>query len=116
MLEISRGVQGVGGAIMFADSLAILGNAFRGKDQGIAFGIWGAITAIAAAVGPIVGGAIVTGIGWRYIFFLNIPIAVAAGTVSLARIAESARPPGRLAGRGAVHRRAGEPGIRPDRV
>jgi EmrB/QacA subfamily drug resistance transporter len=92
MLEISRGVQGVGGAIMFADSLAILGNAFRGKDQGIAFGIWGAITAIAAAVGPIVGGAIVTGIGWRYIFFLNIPIAAAAGTVSLARIAESKNP------------------------
>jgi EmrB/QacA subfamily drug resistance transporter len=92
MLEASRAVQGVGGAIMFADSLAILGNAFRGKDQGIAFGIWGAITAIAAAVGPIVGGAVVTGIGWRYIFFLNIPVAVVAGAVSLARIAESRMP------------------------
>jgi EmrB/QacA subfamily drug resistance transporter len=95
MLEISRGVQGVGGAIMFADSLAILGNAFRGKDQGIAFGIWGAITAIAAAVGPIVGGAVVSGLSWRYIFFLNIPIAVVAGAVSLARIGESRNPAAR---------------------
>ena len=95
MLEISRGVQGVGGAIMFADSLAILGNAFRGKDQGIAFGIWGAITAIAAAVGPIVGGAIVTGLSWRYIFFLNIPIAIVTGAVSLARVRESRNPAAR---------------------
>ncbi len=92
MLELSRAVQGVGGAIMFADSLAILGNAFRGKDQGIAFGIWGAITAIAAAVGPIVGGAIVTGLSWRFIFFLNIPIAVLTGAVSLRRVAESRNP------------------------
>ena len=95
ILEISRGVQGVGGAIMFADSLAILGNAFRGKDQGIAFGIWGAITAIAAAVGPIVGGAIVTGLSWRYIFFLNIPIAIVTGAVSLARVRESRNPAAR---------------------
>jgi len=95
MLEISRGVQGIGGAIMFADSLAILGNAFRGKDQGIAFGIWGAITAIAAAVGPIVGGAIVTGLSWRYIFFLNIPIAILTGAVSLARVGESRNPAAR---------------------
>ena len=95
MLEISRGVQGVGGAIMFADSLAILGNAFRGKDQGIAFGIWGAITAIAAAVGPIVGGGIVTGLSWRYIFFLNIPIAIVTGAVSLARVRESRNPAAR---------------------
>lgn len=89
MLEVSRAVQGVGGAIMFADSLAILGNAFRGKEQGIAFGIWGAITAIAAAIGPLVGGAVVSGIGWRYIFFLNIPVGVVTGVVSLAGIAES---------------------------
>jgi EmrB/QacA subfamily drug resistance transporter len=92
MLEISRAVQGIGGAIMFADSLAILGNAFRGKDQGIAFGIWGAITAIAAALGPIVGGLVVSGPGWRYIFFLNIPVAVVAGAVSLRGIAESRMP------------------------
>jgi EmrB/QacA subfamily drug resistance transporter len=95
MLEASRAVQGVGGAIMFADSLAILGNAFRGKDQGIAFGIWGAITAIAAAVGPVVGGLVVSGLGWRYIFFLNIPVAIAAGAVSLRYISESRNPQAR---------------------
>ena len=53
MLELSRGLQGVGGAAMFSVSLALLANAFRGKDRGIAFGVWGAITGLAVAVGPV---------------------------------------------------------------
>ena len=53
MLELSRGLQGVGGAVMFSVSLALLANAFRGKDRGIAFGVWGAITGLAVAVGPL---------------------------------------------------------------
>ncbi len=89
MLELSRGLQGVGGAIMFAVSLALLANAFHGKDRGIAFGAWGAITGVAVAVGPIVGGTLVTGISWRYIFFVNVPIGIMAVAVSVTRVAES---------------------------
>ena len=62
---------------MFSVSLALLANAFRGKDRGIAFGVWGAITGLAVAVGPLVGGALVTGLSWRWIFFVNLPVGVA---------------------------------------
>jgi EmrB/QacA subfamily drug resistance transporter len=89
MLELSRGLQGVGGAIMFSVSLALLANAFRGKERGIAFGVWGAITGLAVAVGPIVGGALVTELSWRYIFFVNLPVGVIAGVLSVARVVES---------------------------
>ena len=53
---LSAGLQGVGGAIMFAVSLALLADAFRGKDRGLAFGVWGAITGLAVAIGPLLGG------------------------------------------------------------
>ena len=89
MLEVSRGVQGVGGAIMFAVSLALLADAFRGKDRGIAFGVWGAITGLAVAIGPLLGGILTTGISWRWIFFVNAPIGVVAFVISAMRIAES---------------------------
>src|SRR6202030_22896 len=78
MLNLSRGVQGVGGAVMFATSLALIAQAFQGKDRGTAFGIFGAVTGGAVAVGPLVGGAITSAIGWRWIFFVNVPIGAAA--------------------------------------
>ena len=65
MLQVSRAVQGVGGAVMFAVSLALLADAFRGKDRGVAFGIWGAITGIAVSVGSLLGGVLTSGISWR---------------------------------------------------
>src|SRR5271165_4363414 len=71
MLNISRAVQGVGGAIMFATSLALIANAFSGRERGTAFGIYGAVLGAAVAVGPLVGGAITSGIGWRWIFLVN---------------------------------------------
>jgi EmrB/QacA subfamily drug resistance transporter len=92
MLELSRGLQGVGGAAMFSVSLALLANAFRGKDRGIAFGVWGAITGLAVAVGPLVGGALVTGISWRWIFFVNLPIGLLAFTLTAMRVRESRAP------------------------
>ncbi|HEX4244162.1 MAG TPA: MFS transporter, partial [Acidimicrobiales bacterium] len=92
MLNLSRAVQGVGGAIMFATSLALIAQAFQGKDRGTAFGIFGAVTGGAVAVGPLVGGAITSGIGWRWIFFVNVPIGVVAIVVTLARIQESKDP------------------------
>lgn len=89
MLELSRGLQGVGGAIMFSVSLALLATAFRGRERGVAFGVWGAITGVAVAIGPIVGGALVTGLSWRYIFFVNLPIGVVAVVLSVTRVLES---------------------------
>jgi EmrB/QacA subfamily drug resistance transporter len=89
MLELSRGLQGIGGAAMFSVSLALLANAFRGKDRGVAFGIWGALTGVAVAIGPIVGGALVTGASWRWIFYVNLPIGVIALALTMLRVAES---------------------------
>jgi EmrB/QacA subfamily drug resistance transporter len=89
MLELSRGLQGVGGAAMFSVSLALLANAFRGKDRGVAFGVWGALTGVAVAIGPIVGGALVTGASWRWIFYVNLPIGVIALALTMLRVTES---------------------------
>jgi EmrB/QacA subfamily drug resistance transporter len=92
MLQLSRAVQGVGGAIMFSVSLALLADAFRGKDRGVAFGVWGAVTGLAVAIGPLLGGLLTTGISWRWIFFVNAPIGVAAIVISMMKVAESSDP------------------------
>src|SRR4029077_12948834 len=76
-LILARGAQGIGGAGMFAVSLAIISQEFVGRDRGTAFGIWGATVGMAVAVGPLVGGALTTYVGWRWIFFVNLPIGVA---------------------------------------
>ena len=119
MLQLSRALQGVGGAIMFAVSLALLADAFRGKDRGVAFGVWGAVTGLAVAIGPLLGGVLTSGLSWRWIFFVNVPIGIAAVVIALAKVAESRAPqasrPDWL-GFVAVHRGAVEPGLRADRV
>src|SRR5271165_5694949 len=78
MLNLARAAQGVGGAVMFATSLALIAQAFHGRDRGTAFGIFGAVTGGAVAIGPLIGGAITSSLGWRWIFFVNVPIGVAA--------------------------------------
>ncbi|HTQ68454.1 MAG TPA: MFS transporter [Solirubrobacteraceae bacterium] len=95
MLNLARAVQGVGGAMMFATSLALIANAFRGKDRGTAFGVFGAVNGAAVAVGPVVGGVITSGIGWEWIFFVNVPIGVAAVYVTLTKVVESRDPDAR---------------------
>jgi EmrB/QacA subfamily drug resistance transporter len=92
MLQLSRGLQGVGGAIMFSVSLALLAEAFRGKDRGIAFGVWGAITGLAVAIGPLLGGALTSGLSWRWIFFVNLPIGVVAVVIAMIRVGETRAP------------------------
>ena len=92
MLQLSRGFQGVGGAIMFAVSLALLADAFRGKERGVAFGVWGAITGLAVAIGPLLGGILTTGLSWRWIFFVNAPIGIVAIAISVLRVSESREP------------------------
>jgi EmrB/QacA subfamily drug resistance transporter len=92
MLILSRSAQGVGGAVMFATSLALLGHSFRGRDRGVAFGIWGAITGVATALGPVLGGVIVTDWSWRGIFLVNVPIGVLAVAGTAWRVEESKSP------------------------
>jgi EmrB/QacA subfamily drug resistance transporter len=88
-LNLARGAQGVGGAAMFATSLALLGSAFQGRERGMAFGAWGAITGLAVAIGPVIGGALTTGLSWRWIFLVNVPIGVVALAICMARVEES---------------------------
>ncbi len=92
MLNLARAVQGVGGAIMFATSLALIAGAFTGKDRGTAFGLYGAVIGGAVAIGPLIGGAITSAIGWRWIFFVNVPIGVVAVILTFAKVSESRDP------------------------
>ncbi len=89
VLNVARGLQGIGGAIMFACSLALLAQEFHGRERGTAYGAWGATIAGAAAVGPLVGGGLTEGLGWEYIFFLNLPIGAIAIVLALLRLGES---------------------------
>ena len=91
-LILSRAAQGIGGSIMFATSLALISQEFHGRDRGTAFGIWGATTGAAVAVGPLVGGMLTSWLSWRWIFFVNIPIGIAAAVVSVRQLRESSDP------------------------
>ncbi len=92
MLIVSRSGQGIGGAMMFATSLALLGHSFRGPERGVAFGVWGAVVGIATALGPVLGGVITTDWDWRGIFLVNVPVGVFALAVTIWRIEESRSP------------------------
>jgi EmrB/QacA subfamily drug resistance transporter len=92
VLQISRAFQGIGGAAMFATALALLANSFHGKDRGTAFGVFGATTGVAVAIGPVLGGILTSGLSWRWIFFVNIPICLVALAVTLTRVVESKDP------------------------
>ena len=92
LLNLARGAQGIGGAAMFSTSLALLGSTFQGRERGTAFGVWGAITGLAVAIGPVVGGALTTGLSWRWIFLVNVPIGVVAVAISLLKVDESRMP------------------------
>ncbi|HML01689.1 MAG TPA: MFS transporter [Acidimicrobiales bacterium] len=88
-LIVSRSAQGIGGAVMFSTALALLAQAFRGRERGIAFGVWGAVTGVAVAVGPVLGGVITTEINWRWIFLVNVPIGAIGVLITAARVEES---------------------------
>jgi EmrB/QacA subfamily drug resistance transporter len=92
MLNLARAVQGTGGAMMFATSLALIGSAFHGKERGTAFGVFGAVTGGAVAIGPVLGGIITSGIGWEWIFFVNVPIGAIAVFITITRVADSRDP------------------------
>jgi EmrB/QacA subfamily drug resistance transporter len=94
-LILARAGQGIGGAIMFATSLALLVQEFHGRERGTALGAWGATIGAAAAVGPLLGGALTEAFGWSSIFYINVPIGIGAVVLTLAKVAESRDPRGR---------------------
>ena len=93
-LVAARGIQGVGGACLFATALAILGREFQGADRGRALGVWGAAVALGLAVGPLTGGALTELVSWRAIFFVNVPIGIATIVAAVLRLRPSAEPEG----------------------
>jgi EmrB/QacA subfamily drug resistance transporter len=91
-LIAARAVQGVGAALLMPLGLALLSAAFPPERRGAAIGIFSAITGIAVAIGPLVGGAVVEGLDWEWIFWLNVPIGLVAIPLVLARMDESRGP------------------------
>jgi EmrB/QacA subfamily drug resistance transporter len=92
-LNIARALQGIGGAAMFAVSLALIAQEFpAGRERGTAMGIYGMTIGVAVAVGPLVGGALTDALGWESIFYLNIPIGLAAIAVTYTKLRESRDP------------------------
>jgi EmrB/QacA subfamily drug resistance transporter len=83
LLIAARAVQGVGGAAMFATTFALLNSSYRGRDRGTAYGMWGAVAGASAALGPIFGGLLTQSLSWRWIFFVNLPVSVAAIALAL---------------------------------
>src|SRR6476661_8539921 len=90
LLNLARGLQGVGGAAMFATSLALIAQEFQGRERATAIGVWGATIGGAVAIGPLVGGLITEHLGWEWIFFVNVPIGIAAIVLTELRLANVA--------------------------
>ncbi len=86
MLVLARGLQGFGGAAMFATSLALIAQEFHGAERGSAIAVWGATVGGAVAIGPLVGGALTDALGWEWIFFVNIPLGIATIAISATRM------------------------------
>jgi EmrB/QacA subfamily drug resistance transporter len=92
MLIAARAVQGVGAAFMMALGLALLSAAFPAEKRGTAIGLYSAVTGLAVASGPVVGGAVMNGLDWTWIFWLNVPIGLIAAPLALTRMRESYGP------------------------
>lgn len=102
ILLAARALQGVGAAILMPNSLGILGSSFTGEARGRAVGTWAAAGAIASAIGPPLGGWLIGNVGWRAIFYLNLPVAIAAILIAGYFVDESARGKDRLDWTGAA--------------
>ncbi|MBT2187410.1 MFS transporter [Sphingobium sp. H33] len=107
MLFACRVLQGAGAALLMPNSLGILGSSFEGEARGRAVGTWAAAGAIASAIGPPLGGWLVDTVGWRAIFYLNIPVALLAVIIAGRYVAESAEGKEALDWRGALLATAG---------
>jgi EmrB/QacA subfamily drug resistance transporter len=96
-LDIARGLQGVGGAAMFATSLALIGQEFTGRERGNAIALWGATIGGAVAVGPLLGGVLTEWLSWRWIFYVNLPIGIAVIALAQRHIENLRDPEARTA-------------------
>lgn len=92
LLAVFRAVQGAGAAMTFAAAPALLAAAYRGKARTTAIGIFTAVTAASGALGPLIGGALVDALDWRWIFYVNVPVGVLIGVAVVARLEESRDP------------------------
>src|SRR5919201_1080608 len=89
-LNLARAFQGVGGAVMFAVSLALIAQEFpAGRERGTAMGAYGATIGVAVAIGPLVGGVLTDALGWQSVFYLNVPIGLAAIAVTFTKLRET---------------------------
>ncbi|HEY2600827.1 MAG TPA: MFS transporter [Thermoleophilaceae bacterium] len=88
-LIAARAIQGVGAAVVTPLTLTLLSEAVPSEKRGLAIGAWSGISGLAVALGPVVGGAVVTGISWHWIFWLNVPIGVVAAPLAMTRLSES---------------------------
>jgi EmrB/QacA subfamily drug resistance transporter len=95
-LIAARALQGVGGAIVTPLTLTILSAGVPADKRGVALGAWGGIGGLAVAMGPLVGGAVVEGISWQWIFWLNVPIGLLLAPLALSRLSESHGPSSKL--------------------
>jgi EmrB/QacA subfamily drug resistance transporter len=91
-LIAARAVQGAGAAIVMPLTLTLISAAFPVEKRGAAIGLWGGIAGLAVAAGPVVGGAVIDGINWHWIFWLNVPIGLALVPLALSRLTESFGP------------------------
>jgi EmrB/QacA subfamily drug resistance transporter len=95
MLNLARGLQGIGAALMFSASLPLLVQEFQGTERTRAFGIFGAVVGIGAASGPFLGGIAISSLGWRWAFLLNVPVTAAVIGLTLLKVGESRDPTAR---------------------
>jgi EmrB/QacA subfamily drug resistance transporter len=91
-LNLFRALQGIGGGMMFATSLALIAQAFQGRERGIAFGAFGAVVGASVAIGPVLGGILTDAFSWQAVFLVNIPVGIGAVTLTLRKVAESRDP------------------------
>ena len=96
VLVAARGLQGVGAALLTPGSLAIISAAFVAEDRGKAIGVWSGLAGVTTAVGPLLGGWMVDAVGWRSIFWLNVPLAAAVIWLSIKHVPETKGEQGRL--------------------
>jgi EmrB/QacA subfamily drug resistance transporter len=100
LLIAARAVQGAGAAVVTPLTLTLLAEAFPAERRGIAIGVWSGISGVAVALGPLVGGAVVQGISWHWIFWINVPIGLVVIPLALRWLSESRGPYGKLDLRG----------------
>src|SRR5271167_3266838 len=92
LLIAARAIQGTGAAMVTPLTLTLLAEAFPAERRGMAIGVWSGISGIAVAIGPLVGGAVVQGISWHWIFWINVPLGLILGPLAMRQLSESRGP------------------------